>query len=161
MTKKTTPSAPDRPTTKTPFGVVYTDTPEFATYDEVRRIRDWMAAFLADVEGLRIDAAEAVRRIDAFGPTLRPSDASLVKDGPLACMRSCLSGEVERPMSRPLVWLRSHLDSHWDYVVSCTGQNCPRPPTGQEVSYNGPLPRTPGEHTPAFGYFRAMASGRL
>lgn len=55
-----------RPTEKTPCGVLYTDTPEFALNAKLLSIRNWRKALLDDMESLRIDAKAAGGRIDAY-----------------------------------------------------------------------------------------------
>jgi hypothetical protein len=156
MTTKKPKADQGRPTEQTPCGLLFTDTEAFARYVEFRRIRDWLKSFLDDMEHLRIDAPTAIKRIDAFCDTL----ASANKTDILARIRASLSGNAEIRLGQQLTALRLHTSNHWDYVVSCVGQDCERPLTGQERPYDGPVPRKSGDQTPAFGYHRALASGR-
>ena len=149
----------DRPSAQTPYGLLYSDTDDYARYAEVLRIRAWLKDFLDDTDHLRIDGKEALKRIDAFVLTLQPEHASLNTDH-LASIRACLSGNVEIRLSQRLSALRMHLSQHWDYVVGCCGQACASVPTGQEIAYTGPFPREAGSQVPAYGYHRAMADGR-
>ncbi len=140
MTTKTSASkvGPGRPSEATPDGgVLYTDTPEFAHYAELRRIRNWHEAFLDDVEHLRISSAEAIKRIDEFEASL---PASFKQDN-LSRIRASLSGNAEIHLGTQLTNLRRVTRHHWGYSVSCAAQNCERVPNGQERPYDGPLPR--------------------
>ena len=162
MFKKTpAPSAtPGRPTTQTPYGALFTDTEAFANYVEQRRLHEWHASFLSDMESLRIDAATAVKRIDDFWATLKPEHGGL-KTGQLARIRASLAGNTEIHLGPQLTALRRATDEHMKYGPGNAAQVCERPPAADSLPYNGPFPRKSGDHTPAYGYQRAMADGRL
>ena len=153
------PTATSRPTEQTPYGLLFADTEAFARYTEAIRIRDWLQAFLEDMEHLRIDSRAAIKRIDAFWLTLAPAQGSL-KTEQLARIRACLAGNTEIPMGPQLTGLRLMTSNHWHAAVSSTAQDCERPLTGAEIAYTGPFPRKSGDQTPAYGYHRAMADGR-
>lgn len=159
MTMKN-PKASSRPTEPSPFGLLYSDTEAYGRYVELRRIRDWLKSFLDDMEHLRIDASAAIERIDEFWRTVQPCHGSL-KTEHLARIRASLSGNAEMHLGPQLTALRLSTSRHWDYSVTCVAQDCERPPTGGEGVYTGPFPRKSGDHMPAFGYSRAMATGRL
>ena len=146
----------DRPSEQTPFGHLYTDTPAYAEYLEACRIRDWHETFLDDMERLRLNADQAIKRIDDFVATLPPSRMS-ISTIYLAPIRECLSGNTDMKLAQRLNGLRHHT---WVDVAGSFAQHCERVPNGQEIAYSGPFPREPGSHTPAYGYHRAMADGR-
>lgn len=156
MTTKKPKADQGRPTEQTPCGLLYTDTPAYARYAEARQVRDWHKTFLDDLEHLRIDGATAIKRIDEFEATAKP----VHKNEYLPRIRAALAGATEIGLGRQLTALRLFVSNHWDYVVSCIAQDCERPPTGHERPYDGPVPRKSGDHTPAFGYHRALTSGR-
>ena len=158
MTTKTTDTFNGRPTAQTPYGLRFSDTNAYANYLELLGIRDWLTAFLSDTENLRINAAEAVQRIDDFTATLAPKHASLDTDT-LARIRACLSSQNGIPLGGLLTGLRSQTNLHWNYAVSGAAQDCECVPTGSEIAYTGPFPRK-SDHTPAYGYHRALAAGR-
>ena len=161
MTTKKPKADSGRPTKQTPYGLLFTDTEAFARYAELRRIRDWLRSFLDDMEHLRLNASTATKRIDEFEATLKAGFD--LKTGALANLsriRASLSGNAEIHLGQQLTALRRHMQMHWDYVVSSAGQSVERVPTGHERPYDGPVPRKSGDQTPAFGYHRALASGR-
>lgn len=152
MFRKTTKADTGRPTEQTPYGVLYTDTAAYAHFAEVRRVRDWLAAFLDDMEQLRISAPEAVKRIDEFLSTLTPQHGHL-KTEALGRIRASLNGDPEIHLGPQLTALRLHTSNLWDYAVRCAAQDCERVTSGLERPYAGPFPR--GSQEPAFGFRRA------
>ncbi|MEJ8856971.1 hypothetical protein WKW79_20515 [Variovorax robiniae] len=155
--KNQTPKADTgRPSESTPYGVLYTDTAAFTHFAEVRRIRDWLASFLDDMEQLRVSAPDAVKRIDGFWDTLPPQCAYLKSDT-LARIRASLNGDSEIYLGAQLSTLRRHALDQWGHGVSGAAHACESVPTGHERPYTGPFPRGPQE--PAFGYQRALMSG--
>jgi hypothetical protein len=159
MTTKNPKADPGRPTVQMPGGIKFSDTEAYALYAELARIRDWLKSLLDDMEHLRIDAPTAIKRIDDFCATLGSAHSSL-KTERLDRIRAGLSGNAAVPLGAQLTALRTELRNHWDYAVAGAAHDCEGPPTGQEIPYNGPFPRSSGDQAPAFGYHRAMASGR-
>jgi hypothetical protein len=159
MTTQTTDTHKGRPTVQTPYGVLFSDTEAYSRYAEITRVRDWLLAFLYDMERLRIDAPTAVKRIDEFWSTLRPCHGGLKADQ-LQRIRACLAGDSAIHLSQQLTGLRTATRNHWCYSVGSAAMDCESVPTGQEIPYGGPFPRKSGDQTPAFGYHRALADSR-
>ena len=147
----------DRPNEQTPYGLLYSDTDTYARYVEALRVRDWLAAFLSDMDRLRLNPTEAIKRIDDFSATLAPHQGSLKSDH-LDRLRASLAETSPIPFGSLLTGLRVHVSQHWGAVVASIAQDCERVPTGLERPYTGPFQRD--THTPAYGYYRAMADNR-
>jgi hypothetical protein len=160
MFKKTPSAAPGRPTATTPYGVKFTDTPAYSRYAELLRIRDWHKSFLDDMDHLRLDGPAAVERIEDFIASLSAEHRGSTVEH-LERVSACLRGTSTAPLSVQLLGLRMTSQNHWAFCVSSAAQECESVPTGQEIAYDGPFPRKAGDQTPAYGYQRAMASGRL
>lgn len=132
-----------RPTASTPYGTVYTDTPAYAHYAELKRIHEWLSAFLDDLEHLRLQGPEASARITAFYDTLKPAQGSL-KDGPLETIRKALDGNTDVHLGKALTGLRLETRTHWHYAMGSAAQVIPRPLTDEQktdhrLRYSGPF----------------------
>ena len=159
MTTTKTKADHGRPTEQTPYGVLFTDTAAYADYVEQRRLYDWHVSFLDDLQSLRIDATTAIKRIDDFFETLKPCHGGL-KTTQLPRIRACLAGNTEIDLGTQLTALRKSVVDVMRHAPGNVAQTCERPPVAGSRPYDGPFPRASGDHTPAFGYHRTLASGR-
>ena len=137
------PPQETRPTASTPCGTVYTDTPAYAHYLEVKRIHDWLLAFQTDMENLSLSKPEAVARITAFYDTLQPAHGGL-KTGPLELIRKSLDGNTDIRIGMALSALRLDIGNHWHYAMGSAAQVIPRPLTDEQktdhrLRYAGPF----------------------
>ena len=116
----------ERPCTATPYGVLYTDTAEYAHFEEMRRIRDAVLGLLSRMERVETTAPEFVAEIDALVGTLPGAYGRHLAET-LGYIRRALCGDTEIRLARFLDALRNH-GEHFASAASGSALHCPRPP---------------------------------
>ncbi|MET3494392.1 hypothetical protein [Variovorax boronicumulans] len=131
----------NRPLAKLPVELgateVYADTPEYALWVQLIVVRDWMRAFGADLQGLRMTAPQAVERLDKFlADTAIPGHLRSTAGDRLRYLRAGLVGEPGVDLGTHMTALRLTV-AESERVVRAV--NLPAPP--------GPLSVAPTEGT--------------
>lgn len=116
---------------------VYADTPEYAGWLQLVVVRDWLRDFCADIHGLRVNAAEALERLDTFlSDSAIPEHLRHGTGSRLRYLRAGLNGEPGVNLGTHMTGLRFTV-AEAERVVGAV--NLPAPP--------GPLSVVPTEGT--------------
>ena len=111
---------------------VYADTPEYAFWLQMAIVRDWLRSFCADLHGLRVPPAEAIKRIDNFlKDSAIPEHLRRGAGDRLRYLRAGLNGEPDVDLGTHITGLRFML-AEAERVVRAV--NHPAPPGPQSVA---------------------------